>query len=166
MSALAGATGGCACGALRHRLTDAPLVVHACHCRDCQRLTGSAFAINLWIERECVELLTGRPRSFLLTGGSGKPHEVFFCGDCGTTVWSRYHAVPGHTLFVRGGALDDPAAVEPDVHIYLASKLPWLRLPDGALGFEEMYAPKDVWPAEEYARLRANIERHAAAGTR
>src|SRR5262245_47470233 len=80
-------TGGCACGALRYRLAGTPLVVHACHCRDCQRITGSAFVVNVWIEGELVERLAGRPRSFALKGGGGKPHEVFFCGECGTTVW-------------------------------------------------------------------------------
>jgi hypothetical protein len=47
--------GGCACGAMRYRLTAAPLIVHACHCRDCQRLTGDAFALNTWIERRFVD---------------------------------------------------------------------------------------------------------------
>jgi hypothetical protein len=155
-------TGGCACGALRYRLTGTPLVGHACHCRDCQRTTGSAFAINLWIERERVECTAGRARSFLLSGGSGKPHEVFFCEACGTTVWSRYDSVPGLSLFVRAGTLDEPGAVEPDVHIFTAAKLPWLKLPDGALVFEKMYEVRRVWPAEKYARLRANIARHAA----
>jgi len=154
-------TGGCACGALRYRLTRTPLVVHACHCRDCQRITGSAFVINVWIERECVECTAGQPRAFLLAGGSGKPHEVFFCGACGTTVWSRYHSVPGHSLFVRAGTLDDPCAAEPDVHIFTATKLSWVKLPDGVPAFEKMYVVRDVWPPERYARLRANIARHA-----
>jgi len=86
---------------------------------------------------------------------------VFFCGECGTTVWSRYHAVPGQSLFVRAGTLDDPGAVRPDVHIFTGTKLPWLVLPDGARAFEKMYEVKSVWPAEKYARLRANVARYA-----
>ena len=155
-------TGSCACAAVRYQLTGPPLVVHACHCRDCQRITGSAFVINVWIEGERVVSTADRPRSCLLTGGSGEPHEVFFCGECGTTVWSRYHSVPGCSLFVRAGTLDDPRAVQPDVHIFTASKLPWVKLPDGVRAFEKGYELRQVWPAESYARLRANIARQAA----
>ena len=117
--------GGCACGSIRYKLTNSPLVVHACHCRDCQRLSGSAFAENIWIESKHVE--TGaKPKSFRLTAGSGKPQDVFFCEKCGTYVWSRYHAAPGDFLFVRTGTLDRPEAVRPDVHIFTRSKMPWL----------------------------------------
>src|SRR5438034_4243257 len=93
--------GGCSCAAVRYKLTASPLVVHACHCRDCQRVTGSAFVINIWIEGKFVETNGAVPKSFTLKGGSGKDHEVFFCGKCGTYVWSRYHGAPGDYLFVR-----------------------------------------------------------------
>lgn len=162
MTAAADLCGGCACGALRFRLRGEPLVVHACHCRDCQRASGSACALNLWIESERLLCEGPAPRSRVLPAGSGKPQELFFCGGCGTTLWSRYHAVPGHTLFVRGGVLDAPALVTPDIHIFTRTRLPWLALPAGALSFEAMYEPRRVWPAERYARLRAHIDRHAA----
>jgi hypothetical protein len=102
--------GGCACGALRYKLTADPLIVHACHCRDCQRLTGSAFVTNIWIERKFVETGSAVPKSFKLTAGSGKHHEVFFCDRCGTYLWSKYYASPGDTLLVRVGTLDHPEA--------------------------------------------------------
>src|SRR5437016_5122673 len=95
--------GGCSCAAVRYKLTASPLVVHACHCRDCQRVTGSAFVINIWIEGKFVATKGAVPKSFTLKGGSGKDHEVFFCGKCGTYVWSRYHGAPGDYLFVRAG---------------------------------------------------------------
>jgi hypothetical protein len=145
--------GGCACGAVRYALTNRPLIVHACHCRDCQRITGSAFVINLWIESEFVERRGAEPKSFQLKGGSGKPHEVFFCGSCGTYVWSRYHPT-GDALFVRAGTLDDPGAVRPDVHIYTRSKLPWLRLPEGTPAFASFYSIDKVWSPESRTRLR------------
>jgi hypothetical protein len=149
-------TGGCACGAVRYRLTREPMIVHACHCRDCQRITGSAFVINLWIERGCVEATGAKPASRVLAGGSGNPHEVFFCGGCGTYVWSDYRRVPGPCLFVRAGTLDDPSRVVPDVHIFTRSKLPWVRLPEGARAVEASYKIEDVWPPESVRRLRAN----------
>lgn len=149
--------GGCACGAMRYRLTAPPLIVHACHCRDCQRLTGGAFALNIWIEKRFVEADHARLRSVMLKGGSGKPHEVFSCPECGTALWSKYHAAPGDTVLLRAGTLDQPETVEPDVHIFTRSKLPWLELPVGAPTFETFYKIAEFWPAESRERLRRDI---------
>lgn len=146
--------GGCACGTIRYKLTTNPLIVHACHCRDCQRLTGSAFVINLWIEKKFVEAGSAVPKSFRLSGGSGKDHDVFFCGTCGTYLWSRYHGAPGDFVFVRAGTLDNPETVRPDVHIFTRSKLPWLNLPQGVPAFESFYKIDEVWSAESKERLR------------
>jgi hypothetical protein len=96
--------GRCACRTIRYRLTASPLIVHACHCRDCQRLTGGPFAINLWVQRRFVESNSATPKSYRLAGGTGKYHDVFFCETCGTTLWSRYDIVPSDCLFVRATA--------------------------------------------------------------
>jgi hypothetical protein len=146
--------GGCACGAIRYQLTGDPLIVHACHCRDCQRLTGSAFVINLWMEAQSLQASGAAPQSFRLSGGSGKPHDVFFCGACGTTLWSRYHGAPGDFRFVRAGTLDTPDAVKPDVHIFTRSKAPWLELPKDARAFSEFYRLSEVWSEQNLAKLR------------
>jgi len=148
--------GGCACGAVRYKVTAAPLIVHACHCRDCQRITGSAFVTNIWIERKFVEVLSGTPKSFKLAAGSGKPHEVFFCERCGTYVWGKYYASPGDTVLLRVGTLDHPETIRPDVHIFTRSKAPWLELPKDARRFEAFYELKEVWSAESLERLRRN----------
>jgi hypothetical protein len=158
--------GGCACGAARYRLTETPLVVHACHCRDCQRITGSAFVVNVWIERAHVELLAGALRAFTLAAGSGRGHDLCFCERCGTALWSRYHAPPGDTLFVRAGTLDRPGDVAPDVHIFTRSQAPWLALPAGARAFEAMYPDfAAVWEPEKLARFRRHVAQHAAAAS-
>ena len=115
---------------------------------------GSAFVINIWIEKEFVRPSGAIPQSFLLEGGGGRNHEVFFCGKCGAHVWSRYHRAPGNALFVRAGTLDKPEAVTPDVHVYTRSKLPWLELPRGVPAFESMYKIEEVWSAESKERLR------------
>jgi hypothetical protein len=147
--------GGCACGAVRYRLTNAPMIVHACHCRDCQRQTGSAFVINLWIERKFVEASGAEPAAVRVPpGGSGKPHDILKCARCGTALWSRYHAAPGDTLLVRAGTLDDPTAVAPDVHIFTRSKLPWLELPPDANAYPAFYKFDEVWPPESLERWR------------
>ncbi len=155
--------GRCACGAIRYELTASPLIVHACHCRDCQRVTGSAFVINIWIERKFVVRTGAAPASCRLRGGSGAPHEVFFCGACATSLWSRYHRAPGDALFVRAGTLDQPDAVRPDVHIFTRSKVPWLELPAGVPAFKSIYKIEKVWSAESRERLRRNRPRATRA---
>jgi hypothetical protein len=145
--------GGCACGAIRYKLTGDPLIVHACHCRDCQRLTGSAFVTNIWIEKELVKATGFEPKTFRLTGGSGRFHDVFFCGACGTYLWSRYHGAPVDSLFVRAGTLDTPEAVRPDVHIFTRSKVPWLELPKEVPVFKEFYKFNEVWSERSLARI-------------
>ena len=148
--------GGCSCGAIRYRLTRDPMIVHACHCRDCQRVTGTAFVMNLWIERKYVEATGPKPKSFVRPGGSGSEHELYFCDTCGTYLWSDYRIVPTPCLFVRAGTLDDPSDVVPDIHIFTRTKLPWVRLPEGARAVESIYQLDDVWPPEMLKRLRTN----------
>jgi hypothetical protein len=145
--------GGCACTAVRYAVTAPPLIVHACHCRDCQRLTGSAFVVNLWIENQFVDSLGAAPRGFTLPSGSGKTHEVCFCDRCATYVWSRYAVAPA-CLFVRAGTLDTPDAFSPDVHIFTRSKVPWLELPAGVRAFDTTYRIDDVWTAASRERLQ------------
>ena len=149
--------GGCACGRVRYRLTAPPLIVHACHCRDCQRLSGSAFALNIWIERGCVEANDASPPSAEVPAGSGRPQQIFYCPSCTTHLWSRYHAAPGDTVLLRAGTLDRPEAVAPDVHIFTRSKAPWLELPKGARVFDAFYKLGEVWPAASLERWQRNM---------
>src|SRR5207342_3675981 len=120
--------GGCACGAVRYRLASEPLFVHCCHCLNCQRQTGSAFVINLLIETDRVELLGADPQPVDVPRDDGSTQRVFRCPTCQVAVFSQY-GHPG-VRFVRGGTLDDPSGVTPDVHIFTRSKLPWITLPD------------------------------------
>lgn len=147
--------GGCACGAIRYRLTNTPMIVHACHCRDCQKQTGGAFVINLWIERKFVEASGDKPVAFRVPpGSSGQPHDVFRCGRCGTALWSKYHAAPGDTVLLRAGTLDTPEAIKPDVHIFTRSQVPWLELPKSARVFPAFYKFDEVWSPESLERWR------------
>ena len=146
--------GGCACGAVRYRLTSEPMFVHCCHCRDCQRQTGSAFVLNALIETERVALLAGTPEPVAVPTDSGRPHDIHRCPKCQTAVWSDYGR-RGVLRFVRVGTLDDPSALPPDVHIYTRSKLPWVALPAGVPAFEAYYKTSELWPAASLARRRA-----------
>lgn len=155
MSAPGGLAGGCACGAVRYRLTNSPMIVHACHCRDCQKISGGAFALNLWIERQYVEASGERPVAFAVpAGSSGKPHDVLRCGKCGTALRHKYHAAPGDPVLLCAGSLDDPAQVAPDVHIFTRSKAPWLQLPQDARVYEAYYKTNEVWSPESLARWK------------
>jgi hypothetical protein len=145
--------GGCACGEIRYRLTSEPLIVHCCHCLNCQRQTGSAFVINILIERDRVDVLSGVPRAVDLPRDDGSTQRVYRCPSCEIAVFSEYSR--GDVWFVRAGTLDDPAAVTPDIHIYTRSKLPWVRIPEGAHAFDEYYEMSELWPAASLERARA-----------
>jgi len=146
--------GGCACGAVRYRLASAPMFVHCCHCHDCQRQTGSAFVLNALIETHRIELLSGDPEPVAVPTDSGQPHHIYRCRTCRTAVWSDYGGRPA-LRFVRVGTLDNPAALPPDVHIYVRSKLPWITLPPGVPAFDAYYDSAKLWPPASLDRRRA-----------
>jgi hypothetical protein len=144
--------GGCACGAVRYRLTSEPLFVHCCHCLNCQRQTGSAFVINLLIEAERVQV-DGDAVAVDAPRDDGSAQRIYRCPACQVAMFSEY-GWP-EVWFVRGGTLDDPSTVRPDVHIYVRSKVPWVALPDGVPAFEEYYDSSALWPAESLERVAA-----------
>lgn len=137
-------TGHCTCGEVRYRLKREPIVVHCCHCRWCQRETGSAFVINAVIETDHVELLAGEPERIDLPSASGRGQQVQRCPTCGVDLWSHFGGAGDQAAFVRVGTMDDPDACPPDVHIYTDSKQPWVILPEDAEQFAQFYSGKDV----------------------
>jgi hypothetical protein len=147
--------GGCSCGAVRYRLASDPLFVHCCHCLNCQRQTGSAFVINLLIEADRVELVSGAPQPIDVPRDDGSKQRIYRCPTCQVAVFSEYGRP--EIKFVRGGTLDQPSGVAPDVHIFTRSKLPWVTLPDSVSAFEVYYDSKKLWPAESLERLNAAL---------
>jgi hypothetical protein len=150
-----GREGGCACGEVRYRLTSEPLFIHCCHCLNCQRQTGSAFVINLLIEAERVEVLAGEPQPIEVPRDDGSKQRISRCPTCQVAVFSDYGRP--EILFVRGGTLDQPSSVTPDVHIFTKSKLPWVTLPDSVPAFEVYYDSKALWPADSLERLQTAL---------
>ena len=146
--------GGCFCGKVRYRLKAEPMFVHCCHCRDCQTQSGGAFAVNALIETTNIELLSGAPGPVSMPTGSGRPHDIYRCPACKTALWSDYGRRPA-LRFLRVMTLDDHDAVQPDVHIFTRSKLPWVKLPEGARVFDLYYDMKKEWPEASLARRRA-----------
>ncbi|MFP5397040.1 MAG: GFA family protein [Gammaproteobacteria bacterium] len=153
------ADGGCDCRAVRYRMHTAPLVVHCCHCRWCQRETGSAFALNAMIESDRVTHLGIEPEIVDTPSESGLGQRIARCPRCRVAVWSHYAGAGPLTRFVRVGTLDDPDRLPPDVHIFTASKQPWVVLPPGARAFDAYYDRDEVWSPASLERRRALLPR-------
>jgi len=147
--------GGCTCRYVRYRMTIRPLFVHCCHCRWCQRETGSAFALNAMIESDRVELTHGEVEVIDTPSNSGKGQRIARCPKCRVAVWSHYAGGGDAVRFVRVGTLDEPDRCPPDVHIFTMSKQPWVVLPPGAPAFHEYYKSSELWPAASLARREA-----------
>lgn len=147
--------GQCSCGAVRYRLTDAPMIVHCCHCSWCQTETGSAFVVNAVIERDRLEV-EGAPEPVTTPSASGRGQEIFRCPACRVALWSHYATAGRRAAFVRVGTMAAPGAFPPDVHIYTSTKLAWVVLPDGVPAFAGFYPdPGAVWRPEARERWRA-----------
>ena len=158
--------GGCTCRAVRYRLETAPLYVHCCHCRWCQRETGASFALNAMVESDRVTLLSGAPELIDTPSQSGKGQKIARCPQCRVAVWSHYSGAGPLVSFLRVGTLDAPDLLPPDIHIYTASKQPWVALPPGANAVPEYYDLKAHWPAESLQRRQVLRERIAQAKSR
>ncbi len=148
---------------MRYRLASAPIWVHCCHCTSCQRETGSGFAVNALIEADRVEITAGRPVPILTPSESGRGQTIWRCPVCQVALWSNYGGNAA-IHFVRAGTLDRPGAVLPDIHIYTASKLPWVTIPAGARAVPRFYDYHSTWPAEAWERRAAALRRQAAQG--
>jgi hypothetical protein len=155
-------TGGCACGAVRYRIDRAPIFVNNCHCSLCQRQTGSTSVVNAFYESDAIDQFSGDTVEQGVKAGSGGAHAIIRCADCGTALWSHYPRLGALAAGVRVGTLDDPGALRPDAAIFVASKMPWVTLPEGIPHFEAGYDPSKLLPPERMARLRALIEQRAA----
>ena len=150
--------GGCTCRHVRYRLTSRPMFVHCCHCRWCQRDTGSAFVLNAMIEADRVEALSGEVDVVDTPSNSGRGQKISRCPTCRVAVWSNYAGAGPTIRFVRVGTLDEPDRLPPDIHIFTESKQPWIVLPAGVPVMREYYDPRQMWPKasqERFAAVRA-----------
>ncbi|MBI2382047.1 MAG: GFA family protein [Gammaproteobacteria bacterium] len=151
--------GGCDCRQLRYQLESAPLFVHCCHCRWCQRESGASFALNAMIETERLSLVSGEPDWVDTPSASGKGQRIARCPCCRLALWSHYAGAGPRFSFVRVGTLDEPDHLPPDIHIFTASKQPWVVLPPGVPAVAEYYDRKAYWSAESLARREAVLAR-------
>lgn len=146
--------GGCTCGAIRYRMEAKPMIVHCCHCHWCQRETGASYALNAMIEADRVTLLQGKPEMVLTPSNSGKGQNICRCPVCRIALWSNYSGAGDKVHCIRVGTLDEAHRLPPDMHIFTASKQPWVVIPVGHPAFEEYYEREKCWPAESLARRK------------
>lgn len=151
--------GGCDCRQVRYRMHTAPLFVHRCHCRWCQRESGASFALNAMIESDRVTLLAGAPQLVHTPSASGAGQDIARCPSCRVAVWSHYAGATPPLECVRVGTLDEPDHLPPDIHIFTASKQPWVVIPDGARAVPAYYDAQAHWPPASLARRAALLPR-------
>ncbi|RMZ70750.1 glutathione-dependent formaldehyde-activating [Pyrenophora seminiperda CCB06] len=151
--------GGCICNTVRYRLLTAPLYCYACHCPDCQKLTGSAFGLFLSIEAYNVKVISPTPPTFVKRQKKPGAFDVTAeCPRCTTQLWS-HGALGALAVEIRIGTLDFPALMEPDVHIFVESKLDWVHLPEGTKTRPRFYDMRQMWPKSSLKRLEICMRR-------
>ena len=156
-SAAVFAVGFCTCRAVRYALRSAPLIVHCCHCRYCQRESGASYALNAVIESDRVVLLEGSPEAVLTPSASGKGQNIARCPSCRVALWSTYVGAGDALRFVRVGTLENPDQLPPDIHIYTESKQPWVVIPEGARRVPQYYRRSEVWSPQSLARRERHL---------
>jgi hypothetical protein len=127
-------TGSCACGAVRYVLKGEPQAIAVCHCRHCQKQSGSAFSFNL-IVKEVDYKQWGETKFYVTTGDSGRPSFRHFCADCGSPVVTKAAVMPG-MIIVKAGTLDSMEGLQPQREIYTDRAVEWFEPIEGAALFE------------------------------
>jgi hypothetical protein len=132
-------TGGCPCGAIRYEIATMPISVYACHCTDCQRRSGSAFALNLPVRSATLRIVQGSPKGWHTTSQRGVAATAWFCGDCGCRIYGERQDGAG-VSFVRAGTLDDTSWLRPAAHYFMRSAQSWETVSGEAKCFDTMPA--------------------------
>jgi len=128
-------SGQCLCGAVRYKVNCKPLTMYACHCTDCQKRTGSAFGLSMWVLRSAIEVTAGEPTLQTLKHSDGQPRFVRLCAQCGTRLWSEPARRP-ELAVLRPGTLDDTSSLRPVAHLWTRSAQPWVVIPEGAIRYD------------------------------
>ena len=135
-------TGACACGAVRYEVAGDPLLMHNCHCKGCQRLTGSAFKMGSYWPEDSVKIVSGSMTEYSRKADSGRTVTSQFCKICGTTVVTIAEAQPGR-IGLAVGTFDDTTWITKPNNIYCTFKQEWHQLPADALKKSDGYNSDD-----------------------
>jgi len=155
-------TGGCVCGHVRYRMESEPIVVHGCHCRYCQRMSGSAFGVNAMIEADRLTVVgDGAPEAIYTPSALPGGQVVHRCPRCFVALWSHHSLLGAAVPIVYLGTLDEPRRFSPDVHCFTATKHDWVQLPADVPAFEGDYDSDIVWSEEARQRLEAVFEKES-----
>jgi hypothetical protein len=147
--------GGCLCGTVRYRFDAAPLATVACHCRDCQKLSGATNLLTIYVDTAQFRHEQGAIATYRKRGDSGREADYVRCADCGTRVWHQPLAAP-QWIMIAAGTLDDPSWVVPAAHIWVSRAAPSARIPGGAAVWNEGPADRSELIAafREHSRSR------------
>ena len=115
-------SGSCQCDQVKYTLADGDYRLNICHCKDCQRQSGSAFGLSLIVPFEAFQLTSGKLKSFQLKASSGRTKTCAFCPDCGVRIYNQTTA----SISVKPGTLDDTSWLGPDAHYWTESKQAWV----------------------------------------
>lgn len=129
-------SGGCACGAIRFKITAPPTAVGVCHCTDCQKASGGPPNYVALVPKPAFEVTKGEARVYFSKGDSGGEPGRAFCPQCGSPLWSLPPDAP--FTAVKLGALDDSSDLSPNLHLYTSSAPPWHLMHDGLPAFPKM----------------------------
>ncbi len=132
--------GGCLCGAVGYELDEDPVTLYACHCTDCQRQTGSSFALSMIVRRETLRI-RGQTEEYSVKMDDGRIKQSNFCSRCTTRLWNPTR-IPGLAL-LEPGTLDDTTWLRPVAHIWTRSAQGWLSIPEDSLRFEKQPVEDD-----------------------
>jgi hypothetical protein len=133
---MATATGRCACGAVRYECSGDPAFMGNCHCRDCQRASGSAYSANIGVPENTVKV-TGNVKYHEIIGGSGKPISRGFCANCGSPLFAKPSVMPS-MIVINVASLDDPSIYKPAMDIFASSAQPWDHMSPQLAKFPKM----------------------------
>jgi hypothetical protein len=136
-------TGGCSCDAIRYEIADWPLALYTCNCTNCQRASGSAFAMNMPIATKDFQITKGEPKGWHHVSPSGAKVTSRFCSDCGSRLYGEREGRP-EVVNLRAGTLDDTSWLVPAAHIYMRSAQPWIQPAKDAVCFETQPAPAEL----------------------
>jgi hypothetical protein len=141
-------TGQCLCGHTEYQVTEAPLTVYACHCTDCQKRSGSAFGLSMWVRRTALAVTNGEAALFSTTTADGRVRNYRVCSRCTTRLWSEPQN--RDIAVVRAGTLSNTSWLRPVAHLWTRSAQPWFPFSEGVPRYETQ--PQD--PTELVALWR------------
>jgi hypothetical protein len=126
--------GSCQCGSVTYELREPPIMVLACHCKQCQKLSTSAFSITALVKADAVEF-KGEMKDWSRMADSGNVNAAKFCPTCGNRMY-HYNPDEPDIIKLKPSNLSDTSMIEPTAHVWVSEKQPWFQIPEGVKVFD------------------------------